>query len=93
MGNVKSVHFVMNVMMSNREFNCPTLVAISGFIILTKKPRFDVLEITLGALTIYFGFFGIFRLQAYVDILLVLCGGYLLLRNTSQFLKIKKKSN
>ena len=67
--------------------NCPTLVAISGFICFTKKPRLNVLEITLGAFTLYFGFFGIFRLQAYIDIVLILCGGYLLLRNTSQFLK------
>ena len=65
--------------------NCPTLVAISGFICFTKKPRFNILEITLGALTLYFGIFGIFRLQAYIDIVLVLCGGYLLLRNTSRF--------
>ena len=67
--------------------NCPTLVMISGFICFTKKPRLNVLEITLGALTLYFGFFGIFRLQAYVDITLVLCGGYLLVRNTRRFLK------
>lgn len=67
--------------------NCPTLVAISGFICFTKKPRLNVLEITLGAFTLYFGFFGIFRMQAYIDIVLILCGGYLLLRNTSRFLK------
>jgi len=67
--------------------NCPTLVAISGFMCFTKKPRLNVLEITLGALTLYFGFFGIFRLQAYIDIVLILCGGYLLLRNTSRFLR------
>ncbi len=67
--------------------NCPTLVTISGFLCFTKKPRLNALEITLGALTLYFGFFGIFRLQAYVDIVLILCGGYLLLRNTSRFLK------
>ena len=73
--------------------NCPTLVAISGFICFTKKPRLNVLEITLGAFTLYFGFFGIFRLQAYIDVVLILCGGYLLIRNTSRFLKQKKNSN
>ncbi len=73
--------------------NCPTLVAISGFICFTKKPRLNVLEITLGAFTLYFGFFGIFQLQAYIDIVLILCGGYLLLRNTSRFLKKSKSKS
>jgi len=44
--------------------NCPTLVAISGFICFSKKPRFNILEITLGALTLYFGIFGILSMNS-----------------------------
>lgn len=59
--------------------NCPTIVAISGLICLSSK-RPAILEFTTGLVSIYFGFFGIMRLGAYVDVALVLCGLYQLLR-------------
>ncbi|NHJ48307.1 MAG: hypothetical protein FK733_11025 [Asgard group archaeon] len=61
--------------------NCPTLVSLTAVFCFSKKQRFNVLELTIGTFTTYFGFFGIFRLQAYVDIALVLCGIYLIVRN------------
>lgn len=60
--------------------NCPTLVMITAVLILAKKPRPIMLTIFVGALTIYFGFFGIIMLGAYVDIALILCGAYLIIK-------------
>lgn len=60
--------------------NCPTLMMICGFLILSGKPRSAMLEIVVAVATLYFGFFGILRLEAYVDVVLVLCSLYLLLR-------------
>ena len=39
-----------------------------------------MLEATVGLMTLYFGFFGIFRLGAYVDVALVLCALFLIVR-------------
>lgn len=58
--------------------NCPTMAAICGFLCLSQKPRSKVLETTVGLITLYFGFFGIFRLGAYVDVALILCALFLL---------------
>ncbi len=60
--------------------NCPTMAALSGFLCLTQKPRSAVLETAVGLITLYFGFFGIFRLGAYVDVALILCGLFLIVR-------------
>ncbi|MCE7743460.1 MAG: hypothetical protein GOP50_13495 [Candidatus Heimdallarchaeota archaeon] len=57
--------------------NCPTLVMLSALLILSKKPKPIMLITFVGALTIYFGFFGMIVLGAYVDIVLILCGIYL----------------
>jgi len=60
--------------------NCPTLSVICGFIILSGTPRSAVLETAAAVATLYFGLFRIFRLGAYIGIVLILCGFYLLLR-------------
>ena len=61
--------------------NCPTLVMLSALLILTKKQGSKVLPSFVGVLTVYFGFFGMIILGAYVDIALILCGLYLLGRS------------
>lgn len=60
--------------------NCPTMVTICGFLCLTKKPRSVMLETTVALITLYFGFFGVFRLGAYIDIMLIICALFLILR-------------
>jgi len=63
--------------------NCPTMVTVCGFLCLSQKPRSALLEAAVGTVTLYFGFFGIFRLGAYVDVVLVLCALFLLVRLTA----------
>jgi len=65
--------------------NCPTMVTICGFLCLTQNPRSAVLEATVALITLYFGFFGIFRLGAYVDVALILCALFLLVRLKSDW--------
>ena len=60
--------------------NCPTMVTVCAFLCLTKKPRSVFLEATVAGTTLYFGFFGIFLLKAYVDVVLIACAMFLLLR-------------
>lgn len=60
--------------------NCPTMLTIAGFLILTVEPRSTILESVVALVTLYFGFFGVFRLGAYVDVVLIGCGLFLLLR-------------
>ena len=58
--------------------NCPTMVAICGFLCLSQKPRSAILEAAVSLITLYFGFFGIFRLGAYVDVALIICALFLI---------------
>jgi hypothetical protein len=60
--------------------NCPTMVTICSFLCLTVKPRSVILETTVALITLYFGFFGVFRLRVYVDIVLIICALFLVLR-------------
>jgi uncharacterized membrane protein YhaH (DUF805 family) len=60
--------------------NCPTMVTICGFLCLSKKPRSAILEAAVALITLYFGFFGIFRLGAYVDVTLIICALFLIVR-------------
>ena len=60
--------------------NCPTMVTVCAFLCLTKKPRSVFLEATVAGITLYFGFFGLFLLKAYVDVVLIACAMFLLLR-------------
>ncbi len=65
--------------------NCPTLVTICAFLCLTVKPRSMALEFVTALITLYFGFFGIFRLGAYVDVILIVCSLFLIIRLSSSF--------
>jgi hypothetical protein len=60
--------------------NCPTMVAICAFLCLSQKPRSVLLEVAVALITLYFGFFGIFRLGAYVDVALIICALFLIVR-------------
>lgn len=60
--------------------NCPTMVTICGFLSLSQNPRSVILEAAVALITLYFGFFGIFRLGAYVDITLIICALFLIVR-------------
>ena len=62
------------------SLNCPTMVTICGFLCLSQRPRSAVLEASVALMTLYFGFFGILRLGAYVDVALILCALFLLVR-------------
>ena len=59
------------------------MVTVCGFLCLSQKPRSAILEGAVGLITLYFGFFGIFRLGAYVDVALILCGLFLIVRLSS----------
>jgi hypothetical protein len=63
--------------------NCPTMVTISGLLCLSSQ-RPAILDFTTGLVCTYFGFYGIILLSAYVDVTLVLCGGYQLYRVARQ---------
>jgi hypothetical protein len=63
--------------------NCPTMLTVCGFLCLSQQPRSPFLEGTVALITLYFGFFGLFRLGAYVDVVLILCALFLLARLTS----------
>ena len=67
--------------------NCPTLLLLTTLLILSKKPKSMLLTSFVGALTIYFGFFGMIMLGAYVDIALILCGIYLVGRSWFEILR------
>ncbi len=60
--------------------NCPTLLVITGFLILSSKPHSELLEATAAMSTLYFGFFGLMRLNAYIDVVLIICSLYLIFR-------------
>jgi hypothetical protein len=60
--------------------NCPTMITVCGFLSLSHEPRSPLLEGAVALTTLYFGFFGLFRLGAFVDIALILCGLFLLVR-------------
>ena len=70
--------------------NCPTMVTICGFLCLTEKPRSVMLETTVALITLYFGFFGVFRLGAYIDIMLIICALFLILRLGSYLVPERK---
>jgi len=72
--------------------NCPTMIAICGFLLLQSKPRSNLLDFVVGFVTCYFGFFGIFRLGAYVDIALVICGGFLFIKTIVDKILLSKKA-
>jgi hypothetical protein len=60
--------------------NCPTMLTICGFLCLSQEPRSLALEIVVALTTLYFGFFGLFRLGAYIDVVLIICALFLIVR-------------
>ncbi|MHA1188401.1 MAG: hypothetical protein ACTSSK_16345 [Candidatus Heimdallarchaeota archaeon] len=72
--------------------NCPTMIALCGFFLLQSKPRSHLLDFVVGFVTCYFGFFGIFRLGAYVDVALVICGGFLFIKSLVEKIQLTKNS-
>ena len=60
--------------------NCPSLLTIGGMLILATPPRSAILESMTGIATLWFGFYGMFALNAYIDIVLVLVGLFLIVR-------------
>ena len=64
--------------------NCPTMVAFCGFLCLLRKPGSLFLEFFVASVTLYFGFLGVMRLGAYVDIVLIITGMFLIIRMTSR---------
>jgi hypothetical protein len=81
------LHWVQSPVWSNAllysplgAVNCPTMVTVCGFLCLTQPPRSALLEAAVSLTTLYFGFFGLFRLGAYVDVALIICALYLLVR-------------
>ncbi|RSK35076.1 hypothetical protein EJA01_06680 [Rhodovulum iodosum] len=60
--------------------NCPTLLAICGFLCLSTPPRSAMLTLTAAFVTLYFGIFGIVFLGAYIDVVLVVVALYLAVR-------------
>jgi hypothetical protein len=63
--------------------NCPTMAAYAGFLCFLRRPGSPMLEAFVGAISLYFGFFGIMRLGAYVDIVLIAAGAFILARVVS----------
>jgi len=64
--------------------NCPTMLAFCGFLCLLKKPGSIFLEFFVASATVYFGFFGLLLLGAYIDIILIASGMFLLVRLASR---------
>jgi hypothetical protein len=60
--------------------NCPTMLTVCGFLCLSDEPRSTLLEATVALATLYFGFFGLFRLGAYIDVVLIICALFLIVR-------------
>jgi hypothetical protein len=63
--------------------NCPTMLTVCGFLCFSHKPRSFALESVVSLTTLYFGFFGLFRLGAYVDAALIVCALFLIVRLSS----------
>jgi len=65
------------------------MLAFCGFLCFLKTPGSFFLEFFVASVTLYFGFFGIMRLGAYVDIVLVATAMFLIIRMAS-FIDIKR---
>jgi len=65
--------------------NCPTMAAFCGFLCFIKKPGSHALEFFVASVTVYFGFFGIMRFGAYIDIVLVIAGMFLIVRMAARY--------
>ncbi len=64
--------------------NCPTLITICGLLIFSTRPGLAMLEVFTACITLYFGFFGIMRLGAKIDFMLIISGLYVIFRQVSR---------
>jgi hypothetical protein len=63
--------------------NCPTMLAFCGFLCFLKQPGSKYIEFFVASITLYFGFLGIMRLGAYIDIILIITALFILIRKSS----------
>jgi hypothetical protein len=63
--------------------NCPTMLAFCGLICFLKSPGAKYLQFFVAFVTLYFGFFGIMRLGAYIDVVLIGTALYIILQKFS----------
>jgi hypothetical protein len=63
--------------------NFPTMATFCGFLIFRETSEISFLDLFVGLITLYFGFFGVMRLEAYIDVVLIISGAYLLVRQAS----------
>ena len=59
--------------------NCPTMLAVCGLLILNSNTKSQLLEFVAGLSTLWLGFFGIFTLDVYYDILLIMTALFILI--------------
>jgi hypothetical protein len=81
------LHWIEKPIMLNALFfspvgilNCPTMITICGFLILNTNSKLYLLEFVVGLSTLWIGFFGIFALDAYIDIFLIIVALFILMR-------------
>ena len=75
------------------SLNCPTMLTICGFLMLTAPPRSALLESTVAISTLYFGFFGLMRLDAYIDVVLIVCALFLIIRSGTYLPFIERQNH
>ena len=63
--------------------NCPTMLAFCGLLCFLKQPASKYLEFFVASITLYFGFLGIMRLGAYIDIVLIITALFIIIRKSS----------
>ncbi len=63
--------------------NCPTMLVVCAFLCLSGNSKSKILPTAVSLITLYFGFFGILILNAYIDIVLIACSLYLLYKTWS----------
>lgn len=64
--------------------NCPTMLAFCGLLCFIDKKGSKYLEVFAGSITLFFGFLGTLCLGAYIDIVLIISGQFLLIRSASK---------
>lgn len=64
--------------------NCPTMLAFCGVLCFIDRKGSKYLEVFVGSITLFFGFLGTLCLGAYIDIVLIIAGQFLLTRSASK---------
>ena len=60
--------------------NCPTMLVVCGILIFNSNTKLYLLESVVGLSTLWIGFMGIFALEAYIDIILIITALFILIR-------------